>query len=91
MTRKLVAICCSMALGLTVQVGMCSETPKLQYNRHVRPILSDNCFACHGPDENSRESGLRLDQRESAVAELDSGVRAIVPGDLTLQPSVGTG
>src|SRR4051812_21575499 len=35
--------------------------PKIDYNWQVRPILSDNCFRCHGPDANSRQAGLRLD------------------------------
>jgi hypothetical protein len=34
----------------------------LSYNREVRPVLSDNCFACHGPDKNNRKADLRLDQ-----------------------------
>ena len=55
---------------------------KVDYNFHVRPILSDRCFACHGPDEKKREAGLRLDQPEGAYAAL--GERkdryAIVPG-----------
>jgi hypothetical protein len=48
---------------------------KLEYNRDIRPILADNCFACHGPDKAARKGDLRLDQREAAV---ESG--AIVPG-----------
>src|SRR5438128_2530165 len=47
----------------------------LQYNRDIRPILAENCFACHGPDSAARKAGLRLDQREVAI-ERD----AIVPG-----------
>jgi len=52
---------------------------KLGYNRDIRPILSTNCFFCHGPDEKKREAGRRLDVREGALKEID-GVRAIVPG-----------
>jgi hypothetical protein len=54
----------------------------LTYNRDVRPILSDNCFACHGPDKANRKAGLRLDERESATAPVKSGSTAIVPGDV---------
>ena len=57
---------------------------EIDYNYHVKPILSDRCFACHGPDENTQEAGLRLDIREYATAELpeSEGSYAIVPGNL---------
>ena len=51
--------------------------PKIDFNRDVRPILSNRCFRCHGPDAKQRKSDLRLDHREVAVDDL--GV--IVPGD----------
>ncbi len=54
---------------------------KLEYNRDVRPILAENCFACHGFDKAKREAGLRLDMPEGAVAKLDSGEVAILPGN----------
>ncbi len=52
----------------------------VDYSRDVRPILSDRCFACHGPDGEKRKAGLRLDTFEGATAVLKSGDRAVVPG-----------
>lgn len=52
----------------------------IQFNRDIRPILATHCLACHGPDESTREGGLRLDQFDGATAEADSGEFAIVPG-----------
>src|SRR5207253_1339807 len=52
---------------------------KVDFNRDIRPILSANCFACHGQDPVARQANLRLDIRDSAV-ELRSGRRAIEPG-----------
>ncbi len=55
----------------------------VDYNFHIRPILSDRCFACHGPDANKREAGLRLDIADSAYQALKEspGMHALVPGD----------
>ncbi|MBI4556770.1 MAG: DUF1553 domain-containing protein [Candidatus Hydrogenedentes bacterium] len=53
---------------------------KISFNKHVRPILAENCFQCHGPDSAARKADLRLDVRDVALAERD-GKRAIVPGD----------
>jgi hypothetical protein len=55
---------------------------QVSYNFDIRPILSDKCFKCHGPDANHRQAHLRLDIAASAYAELsgDKGVFAIVPG-----------
>ncbi|WP_425397690.1 PSD1 and planctomycete cytochrome C domain-containing protein [Aeoliella sp.] len=58
-----------------------AEAP-ISYNRQIRPLLSDRCFQCHGPDQGTREAGLRLDEREAATSETDSGYVAIVPGNL---------
>ncbi|HKI36588.1 MAG TPA: DUF1553 domain-containing protein, partial [Gemmataceae bacterium] len=52
----------------------------VDFNREVRPVLSKNCFACHGPDAAGRASKLRLDRRESATARDKRGNAAIVPG-----------
>ena len=58
-----------------------AKVRKVDFNREVRPLLSKNCFACHGQDEAKRAKGLRLDRREAAVSPLKSGELAIVPGD----------
>ncbi|QEG38846.1 DUF1553 domain-containing protein [Roseimaritima ulvae] len=52
----------------------------VDFNRDIRPILSNKCLLCHGPDESGLEAGLRLDQRDIATSELDSGLVAIQPG-----------
>lgn len=66
------------------RVAICGEqspvNPSWQYNRDVRPILSNHCFACHGPDDKARQANLRLDQRDRALATLESGKVAIIPG-----------
>lgn len=57
-----------------------SAAPRVDFNRDVRPVLSDNCFACHGPDSQKVKGGLRLDVRDKAVAPAKSGKSALVPG-----------
>jgi hypothetical protein len=52
----------------------------MDFNRDIRPILSDNCFTCHGQDSGSREGRLRLDERDAALRGGKSGQPAIVPG-----------
>jgi hypothetical protein len=53
---------------------------QINYDRQIRPILSNNCFRCHGPDAEERQSGLRLDLRDEALKPAESGKRAIVAG-----------
>ncbi|MEQ9438164.1 MAG: DUF1553 domain-containing protein [Cyclobacteriaceae bacterium] len=75
----LCAVACQQRMELPPEVE--AKLPeKLDYNFHVKPILSDRCFACHGPDQNNREGGLRLDEEASALSALESGAHAIVPG-----------
>ena len=59
--------------------GSFAAEPAIRFDRDIRPILSENCYACHGP--GTQEAGLRLDSHEAATAELGSGSRAIVAGD----------
>ena len=53
---------------------------QVRFDHDVRPILSNHCWSCHGPDEVARKAGLRLDRQDSATAAGDSGLIAIVPG-----------
>jgi mono/diheme cytochrome c family protein len=59
-----------------------ADHAKIDFNRDVRPIFSEHCYACHGPDQQKRKAGLRLDVQEDAFKELKSGSRALVAGDL---------
>ena len=74
-----------MGLTFTVLQAQAVESPqaaRIEFNRDIRPILSENCFHCHGPDKNTRESGLRLDLRDEAVKESKLGEFPIVPGQV---------
>ncbi len=69
------------ALALSAIASACAADEKVSYNEHIRPLLANNCFACHGVDAAHRKGKLRLDTFEGATAERD-GVRALVPGSL---------
>ncbi len=73
MTRRACLVSSFVVVMALAAVARADES--LGYNRVIRPILAENCFACHGPDSASRKADLRLDRREVAV---DTG--AIVPG-----------
>ncbi len=64
-----------------VAVELAGLPERVDFNQHIRPILSDRCWSCHGPDANARKAGLRLDTEEGAYATLtETGHTAIVPG-----------
>ena len=60
--------------------ALSASAEKVQFNRDIRPIFSDTCYACHGPDENKIKGGLRLDSLEAARKGGKSGEAAIIPG-----------
>lgn len=77
-----------LAAGMSLSIlhgWVYAAEPKgaIDYNRSIRPILSDRCFKCHGPDAAERKSGLRLDLRDDALRAAESGEKAIVPGKST--------
>src|SRR5580698_4582107 len=68
LAHVLLALSCSIAIAAPPPgAKQPIIVSKLQYNRDIRPILAENCFACHGPDSASRKADLRLDRRESAI------------------------
>src|SRR5262245_5120924 len=83
MTRQLVALrlaialCVTTAFAMTV-VSLRAADDSVSFARDVKPLLARRCFSCHGP--TAREGGLRLDKPDTALAKLDSGLHAIVPG-----------
>src|SRR5690349_1995087 len=83
---KMFRFCLPLALLFHSAYSLCAAASKskspgsVDFNRDIRPILSENCYACHGPDQNKRKAGLRLDIRTNAISELKPGNIAIVPG-----------
>ena len=77
--RRLSARVC-MAFALAFGVARQIDAAPVEFNRDVRPILWDNCFACHGPDQAARKAGLRLDTREGLFATLKNNSQVVAPG-----------
>ncbi len=70
-------------LGTTrpAPVALAADPVKVDFNFQIRPLLSDRCFKCHGPDEKARKAKLRLDLREGILKELEDGWAVVKPGN----------
>ncbi len=75
-TRHILAV-----IPLWVALAWCQQDA-VQFNRDIRPIFSDKCYTCHGPDKGNRKANLRFDIEAAAKGDLGNGHMAIVPGDL---------
>jgi hypothetical protein len=69
-----------LSLGLFLGAPAQEATPRIHFNRDIRPLLADACWKCHGPDTKANTSGVRLDTRAGALAEIEKGRFAVVPG-----------
>ncbi len=79
-TRVVLSVGWLLAMGANLLAAGVLRAAEVSFNRDIKPLLSENCFTCHGPDEATREGGFRLDLRDSAIAQADSGEQPINPG-----------
>src|SRR6266567_6900975 len=72
---------CILAILVSAVPVAAQSSDRVSFNRDLRPIMSDTCFRCHGPDRNARKADMRLDIREEAIRPTRSGHTPIVPGE----------
>ena len=78
---------CRFVAGVLLVILACLKSStfaedRVEFNRDIRPLLSDYCFSCHGPDEKARQASLRLDVADAPRVALPSGKTAIIPGNV---------
>jgi hypothetical protein len=77
--KSSLVICGLLSVALP-NLATAASPAKIEYNRDIRPILAENCFACHGADSAARKASLRLDRSEDAIAPRKDSLAAIAPG-----------
>jgi hypothetical protein len=83
-----VSYSCSSPLTPVVELAYESLPEYVDYNFHIKPILSDRCYTCHGPDAQTRKAGLRLDIESEAFKKLESGNHAFFEGSISKSESI---
>ena len=81
MPERILFIAALLAAFFAVSICRAAPGARVDYNHHIKPLLSDRCYACHGPDEKARKAKLRLDQKADAFRLAADGTAIIKPGD----------
>ena len=80
LSKKLIWCATFLLVAFTNRANLL-RAEEINFSKQILPLLSNNCFECHGPDKAERKAGLRLDTHEGAKMELKSGFSALVPGE----------
>ena len=81
MSPRLQSICSGLVLMALALPSLAANAPKIDFNFQIRPLLSDRCFTCHGPDSRARKKDLRLDTKDGLFKKLDTNLFVVKPGD----------